>query len=149
VYDLGGGTFDATVLEKDDEGGLSVLSFGGDPYLGGDDLDSRVAQLLLRKLAARSYSLDLKLDDPADYSRFQRLKFYAETAKKEVTASDSWVIAHEGIFADHDGELVDLDVTVTRAEVEECTADLSERSIRESIVTLEKNQLPIDSIDEI
>ncbi len=149
VYDLGGGTFDATVLEKDAEGGLSVLSFGGDPYLGGDDFDARVVKLLLSKLTDKNYRLDLKLDQAEDYSRYQRLKFFAETAKIGLTASESVQLVHHGLFTDQEGELIDLDLTVTREELEACTSDLVERSIAESLLTLEKKQIALDSIDEI
>jgi actin-like ATPase involved in cell morphogenesis len=151
VYDLGGGTFDATVLEKDDQGGLNVLSFGGDPFLGGDDLDARLVQLLIEKLAAKGYKLDLNLDNPEDFSRFQRLKFYAEDAKIRLTAHESIEIVRQGLFQDQSGDLVDLDVTVTREELEQRTRDLIERSITESLATLtkNKNKIEISSIDEV
>jgi len=149
VYDLGGGTFDATVLEKDGEGGLNVLSFGGDPYLGGDDFDARLVKVMLRKLAGKNYRLDLKLDQPEDYSRYQRLKFFAETAKLRLTDADSVELVHQGMFTDQAGDLIDLEMSLTRHELEECTADLVERSIKESLVTLEKKQIDRASIDEI
>lgn len=149
VYDLGGGTFDATVLEKDAHGGLSVLSFGGDPYLGGDDFDARLVKLLLRKLTEKKYALDLKLDQPEDYSRYQRLKFFAENAKIGLTDAASVDLVHQGLFTDQAGDLIDLDLTVTRQELEECTSDLVERSIKESLSTLEKKQIATASIDEI
>jgi actin-like ATPase involved in cell morphogenesis len=149
VYDLGGGTFDATVLEKDRDGGLSVLSFGGDPYLGGDNFDARIVKLLLEKLTAKNYLLDLNLENPEDFSRYQRLKFFAENAKIGLTGAGSVNLVHQGLFSDQAGELIDLDLTVTREELEACTSDLVERSIEESINTLKKKQIDLASIDEI
>lgn len=149
VYDLGGGTFDATVLEKDGEGGLNVLSFGGDPFLGGDDFDARLVKLLLRKLTEKGYHLDLKLDQPEDYSRYQRLKFFAETTKIGLTDAESVELVHQGLFTDQEGELIDLDLKISREELETCTTDLVERSIQESLLTLKKKEIELPSIDEI
>jgi len=149
VYDLGGGTFDATVLEKDAEGGLNVLSFGGDPYLGGDNFDSRLVKLILEKLSAKGYKLELDLSRPEDYSRYQRLKFFAETAKIGLTDAESVMLVHQGLFKDQEGELIDLDLTVTREEFERCTLDLVQQSIDESLRTLAKKQIDPASIDEV
>ena len=148
VYDLGGGTFDATVLEKDADGGLTVLSFGGDPFLGGDDFDARLVKLLLSKLSAKKYRLDLNLNQPEDYSRYQRLKFFAEMAKISLTDATTADIVYQGCFTDQEGELIDLDLAVSQG-LEACTADLVDRSIKESMLTLEKKQIAPDSIDEI
>lgn len=149
VYDLGGGTFDATVLDKDLYGGIGVLSFGGDPFLGGDDVDARLARVLLARLAEWDYSLDLDLDLPEDNSRFQRLKAYAELAKKELSDKEQVALVHHGLMEDKRGDTVDLDLTVTRAELEDCARDLIERSIEASLKTLSKNNLTIESIDEV
>lgn len=149
VYDLGGGTFDATVLEKDAEGGLNVLSFGGDPYLGGDNFDARLVKLIITKLTAKGYKLELDLSRPEDFSRYQRLKFFAETAKIGLTDTESVTLVHQGLFQDQEGELIDLDLTITREEFEGCTADLVQQSIDESLRTLAKKQISPDSIDEV
>jgi actin-like ATPase involved in cell morphogenesis len=149
VYDLGGGTFDATVLEKDRHGGIDVLAFGGDPFLGGEDVDARLAHRLLERLRERGYRLDLDLERPEDLSRFQRLRFYAELAKRELSERQEAALVRQGLFTDQDGEVVDLDLTVHRDELEECAADLVERSLEESRATLEKASIPRDSIDEV
>jgi actin-like ATPase involved in cell morphogenesis len=149
VYDLGGGTFDATVLEKDAEGGLNVLSFGGDPYLGGDNFDSRLVKQIVAKLTAKGYKLELDLSRAEDYSRYQRLKFFAETAKIGLTDAESVMLVHQGLFKDQDGELIDLDLTITREEFEGCTTDLVQQSIDESIRTLRKKQIDPASIDDV
>jgi molecular chaperone DnaK (HSP70) len=151
VYDLGGGTFDATVLEKDAEGGLTVLSFGGDPFLGGDDIDARLVRFILDRLQKQGYRLDLDLAKPEDYSRFQRLKFYAELAKVQLTDQVEVPLVRQGLFRDQEGNLVDLDIMLTRRDLEECSGDLIGRTIAASMATLEKadRKIPIDSIDEI
>jgi actin-like ATPase involved in cell morphogenesis len=151
VYDMGGGTFDATVLEKDGSGGLTVLSFGGDPYLGGDDIDARVAQQILDKLKAQGFALDLDLRQPADASRYQRIKFFAELAKKQLTDAESTQLVRQGLFEDQQGATVDLDVTLTRAELEQCSRDLVQRTIDASLEALRKDgrEIALDSIDEV
>ncbi len=149
VYDLGGGTFDATLLEKDPQGGISVLAFGGDPFLGGEDVDARLARVLLQKLTERGYRLELDLGHPEDASRFQRLKFYAELAKKELSEKEEASLVRQGLFEDQKGETVDLDLTVTRHELEACAEDLIQRSIDESLATLEKGGVPLSSLDEV
>jgi actin-like ATPase involved in cell morphogenesis len=151
VYDMGGGTFDATVLEKDGSGGLTVLSFGGDPYLGGDDIDARVAQRILDKLKAQGFALDLDLRQPDDASRYQRIKFFAELAKKQLTDAESTQLVRQGLFEDQQGATVDLDVTLTRAELEECSRDLVQRTIDASLEALRKDgrEIAFDSIDEV
>jgi actin-like ATPase involved in cell morphogenesis len=151
VYDLGGGTFDATVLEKDNEGGLTVLSFGGDPHLGGDDVDARLAQHITRLLKDQGFVLDLDLDKPEDASRYQRIKFYAELAKRELTDQDAIQLVRQGIFEDQAGATVDLDLTITRADLEACSRDLIARTIEASLEALrkERQEIPLESIDEV
>jgi len=151
VYDLGGGTFDATVLEKDAYGGLTVLSFGGDPHLGGDDVDARFARHLANRLSEAGYKLDLDLEKPEDYSRFQRLKFYAELAKKELSQHDEYSLVRQELFEDQEGKIVDLDLVVTRAELEACAKDLVDRTIKASRATLERKdkKIPLASIHEV
>ncbi len=149
AYDLGGGTFDATVLEKDDCGGISVLAFGGDPFLGGEDVDGRLAKLLLARLQERGYLLDLDLARPEDASRFQRLQFWAELAKRELSTREEVTLARQGLFEDQAGNLVDLDLAIDRRSLETCAADLVERSIAASLATLEKAAVSPQSIDEV
>jgi molecular chaperone DnaK len=146
VYDLGGGTFDATVLEKDPHGGLTVLSFGGDPYLGGDDIDARLAKMILDRLIAQGFTLQLDLKQPEDFSRYQRLKFYSENAKKALTDAAEVQLARQGLFEDQDGVTVDLDMTITRAELEDCCRDLVQRTIDVSLATLSKDGKEIPSL---
>ncbi len=149
VYDLGGGTFDATVLEKDRHGGISVLAFGGDPFLGGEDVDARLARRLARQLAEKGYRLELDLDRPEDASRFQRLKFWAELAKKELSESEQVALVRQGLFEDQAGDTVDLDLTLTRAELEAEALDLVERSIDASLATLAKAGLEPAAVDDV
>jgi molecular chaperone DnaK (HSP70) len=149
VYDLGGGTFDATLLEKDPHGGISVLAFGGDAFLGGEDVDARLATILRQKLTERGFRLDLDLERPEDFSRFQRLKFYAELAKKELSDKEEANLVRQGLFEDQEGNTVDLDLTVTRRELEDCSQDLIQRSIDASLATLDKAGVPLSSIDEV
>ncbi|HWP43453.1 MAG TPA: Hsp70 family protein [Blastocatellia bacterium] len=149
VYDLGGGTFDATVLEKDRFGGITVLSFGGDPFLGGDDIDARLVRVMIQRLEQNGYNLALDLDLAEDFSRFQKIKFFAEVAKKRLTDQTEVTLERQGFIEDKNGTTIDLDLTITREELEECSRDLIARSVEESLRTLAKKEIPIDSIDEI
>jgi molecular chaperone DnaK (HSP70) len=118
-YDLGGGTFDATVMQKKD-GDIKVLSFGGDPYLGGSDFDTLLANHILERLIAPGkYKLDLDFSNDADDARYQVLLQRAEKYKFELT-NDQQVPIWEGeIFEDQNGRIVDIDMALTRKEFEE------------------------------
>jgi molecular chaperone DnaK (HSP70) len=137
------------VLERDPYGGITVLSFGGDAHLGGDDVDARLARRLLERLQHKGYRLDLDLELPEDFSRFQRLKFYAEVGKKELSDQPEVTLVRQGLFEDKDGEIIDLDLTVTRQELEACAQDLIQRSIEASLATLAKHDIALETIDEV
>lgn len=83
VYDLGGGTFDVSVIEIG-EGVIEVLATAGDNHLGGDDFDERITQWLLRR-----FKDEHKVDLSRDFAAMQRIRDAAEQAKKELSISDS------------------------------------------------------------
>ncbi|TQM04153.1 Hsp70 family protein [Pseudonocardia kunmingensis] len=118
VYDLGGGTFDATVIELADRR-ISVLAVDGDHQLGGADWDERVALHLSRRFCAENPDAEDPLDDSAGA---QALVLAAERAKHQLTDAESTdvVVAHDGVRAT---------VCLTRAELEEMTAPLLRRTV--------------------
>ena len=121
VFDLGGGTFDVSVLELGD-GVFEVCSTAGDNHLGGDDWDQRVIDWLADKFKADNGGIDLRTDKMA----LQRLKEAAEKAKMELSSTSQANINLPFITADATGPK-HLDYTLTRAEFERITKDLLDR----------------------
>ena len=123
VYDLGGGTFDVSILEIGD-GIVEVLATAGDTHLGGDDFDQRVMDYLVAEFK-KAEGIDLNNDKVA----MQRLKEAAEKAKIELSGMTSTAVNLPYITADATGPK-HLDVTLTRAKFNELTADLVERTMK-------------------
>ncbi len=119
VYDLGGGTFDVSVIDIGD-GVIEVLATSGDNHLGGDDFDQKVINYLVAEFNKQE-GIDLSQDKVA----MQRLKEAAETAKKELSQKTSTNVLIPFICAGGQS----LDVTITRAKFDELTADLVERTM--------------------
>ncbi len=119
VYDLGGGTFDVSILEVGD-GVFEVLSTRGNNKLGGDDFDNRLVDYL-----AAEFKKETGVDLTKDLTAMQRLKDAAEKAKKELSSTKTTNVNLPFITA-VDGQPVHLDITVTRAKFDELTHDLVE-----------------------
>lgn len=122
VYDLGGGTFDVSILDIG-EGVLEVLSTAGDTHLGGDDFDQRIIDWMVAEFK-KSNGIDLSTDKMA----MQRLKEAAEKAKIELSGMAQTSINQPYITADATGPK-HLELTLTRAKFNELTADLVERTM--------------------
>ena len=122
VYDLGGGTFDVSVLELGD-GVFEVLATNGDTHLGGDDFDNVIMNWL-----ADNFSQEHGVDLRSDKMALQRLKEAAEKAKKELSSAQTTNINLPFITVTADGPL-HLDTDLTRAKFDQLTADLVERTI--------------------
>ena len=121
VYDLGGGTFDVSIIEIGD-GVIEVLATNGDTHLGGDDFDNRVTQWMIDEFK-KTEGVDLSGDKMA----LQRLKEAAEKAKKEVSSATTTNINLPFITATAEGPK-HLDMNLTRAKFDELTSDLIERT---------------------
>ena len=120
VFDLGGGTFDVSILELGD-GVFEVMSTNGDTHLGGEDFDNIVVNFLVDEFKKES-GIDIK----GDAAAMQRVKDEAEKAKKELSSSTSTVINLPFLSADADGPK-HFEYTLTRAKLEELVADLLDR----------------------
>lgn len=142
VYDLGGGTFDVSVLEIGD-GVFEVLSTNGNNRLGGDDFDQRVIDFL-----ADSFKKDNGIDLRKDKMAMQRLKEAAEKAKIELSGVTSSNINLPFITADASGPK-HLDVTLSRAKFDEITADLVEKTMGPLRQAMQDANLTPDKIDKI
>ena len=121
VYDLGGGTFDVSIIEIGD-GVIEVLSTNGDTHLGGDDFDNRITQWMIDEFK-KAEGVDLSKDKMA----LQRLKEAAEKAKKELSTATTTNINLPFITATSEGPK-HLDMNLTRAKFDELTHDLIERT---------------------
>ncbi len=143
VYDLGGGTFDISILELGD-GVFEVKSTNGDTHLGGDDFDQAIIEWLAREFATDNGGIDLKKDPMA----LQRLKEAAEKAKIELSNAASAEINLPYITA-VDGMPKHLVKTLTRAKFEALCDDLFRRSIEPCRKALEDAHLRASEIDEV
>ena len=121
VYDLGGGTFDVSVIEIGD-GVIEVMATAGDNHLGGDDFDERIVQWIIREFKKENH-----VDLGSDPTALQRVKEAAEQAKKELSGTERAVINLPYITQSRSGPL-HLELTLTRATFNELTRDLVERT---------------------
>jgi molecular chaperone DnaK len=142
VYDLGGGTFDVTILETGD-GVVEVLSTGGDAFLGGDDFDNRVVDYL-----ASEFKNDQGIDIKNDIMALQRLKEAAENAKKELSSATETEINLPFITADATGPK-HLVMKLTRAKFESLVEDLVQKTITKIDEVLKDSGLSKGEIKEI
>ena len=142
VYDLGGGTFDVSILEIGD-GVFEVLATNGDTRLGGDDFDERLIDYI-----AQTFQKDSGIDLKKDPMAYQRLKEAAEKAKIELSGAISTNVNLPFITADATGPK-HLDVTITRAKFDELTADLVERSIAPMQAALKDADLSPSQLDKV
>ena len=142
VYDLGGGTFDVSILELGD-GVFEVLSTNGDTHLGGDDFDQKIIDYIANDFKSQ-YGIDLRNDKSA----VQRLKEAAEKAKIELSSSMQTNINLPFITADATGPK-HIDMNLTRAKFNELTHDLVQRSIEPMKKALSDAGLSIGQIDKV
>ena len=142
VYDLGGGTFDVSILEVGD-GVFEVLSTRGNNKLGGDDFDNRLVEYL-----AAEFKKETGVDLTKDLTAMQRLKDAAEKAKKELSSTKTTNVNLPFITA-VDGQPVHLDLTVTRAKFDELTHDLVEATRKPVEDALKDASLSSSDIEKV
>ena len=142
VFDLGGGTFDVSILELGD-GVFDVLSTAGDNHLGGDDFDQKIIDFLVEEFQ-RDNGIDLSSDKMA----MQRLKDAAEKAKKDLSGVSQTQISLPFITAGEAGPL-HLEVTLTRAKFDQLTLDLVERTKEPVRRALSDAGLSASEIDQV
>ncbi len=142
VWDLGGGTFDISVLEVS-EGLFEVRATKGDTHLGGDDYDKRVVDWLVAEFR-KTQGIDLTPDRQA----MQRLTEAAEKAKIELSSRVETTINLPFITADQQGPK-HLDITLTRAKFEELTSDLTDRCVKPFLDAVEDAKIKVEDVDEV
>ncbi len=144
VYDLGGGTFDVSILEID-EGLFEVKSTNGDTFLGGEDFDMRIVEYLIAEFKKET-GVDLSKDNMA----LQRLKEAAEKAKIELSSATQTEINQPFISMDpNGGQPLHLVIKLTRAKLESLVSDLIKRTMKPCQAALKDAGLTKDDIDEV
>jgi len=143
VYDLGGGTFDVSILELGD-GVFEVKSTNGNNHLGGDDFDQRIIDYLVSEFKKEN-GIDLSKDKMA----MQRLKEVAEKAKKDLSGMVSTQVSAPFIAQGKDGEPLHLDMTLTRAKFEDLISDLVESTLEPVRKAIKDAKLTKKDIDKV
>ncbi len=143
VYDLGGGTFDVTILEIDD-GLFEVKSTNGDTFLGGEDFDMRIVSYLADEFK-KEHGVDLTKDKMA----LQRLKEAAEKAKIELSSSSQTEINQPFISMGSDGSPLHMVMKLTRAKLESLVGDLIKASLKPCQAALKDAGMSANEVDEI
>jgi molecular chaperone DnaK len=142
VYDLGGGTFDISILELGD-GVFEVKATNGDTHLGGDDFDEKIVDYIVSEFKKEN-SMDLKADKQA----LQRVRDAAEKAKIELSASQE-VEINQPYITQKDGQPLHLTMKLTRAKLESLVDDLIEKTIKPVESCLKDAKLDVKDIDEV
>ncbi|MGL4742372.1 MAG: molecular chaperone DnaK [Sarcina sp.] len=142
VYDLGGGTFDVSILDLGD-GVFEVVSTNGDARLGGDDFDQRIIDYIADDFKAQN-GIDLRQDKMA----LQRLKEAAEKAKIELSSASQTLINLPFITADATGPK-HVDMTLTRAKFDDMTKDLVDKTIKIMQTALNSGNVSLNDIDKV
>ena len=143
VYDLGGGTFDVSILELGD-GVFEVKATNGNNHLGGDDFDQRIIEYLVKEFKKEN-GIDLSKDKMA----MQRLKEVAEKAKKDLSGVTSTQISAPFITQGEDGGPLHLDVTLSRAKFEDLISDLVESTLDPVKQALKDAKMTKKDIDKV
>ncbi|MCB9616524.1 MAG: molecular chaperone DnaK [Sandaracinus sp.] len=144
VYDLGGGTFDISILEISSSGVFKVISTAGDTFLGGEDFDQRIIDWLVQGFQ-EEHGIDLRQDRMA----LQRLKDAAEKAKCELSAVVETEVNLPFIISSARNEALHLQRVLTRAQLEDLTEDLVHRTVQICEMTLDEAGLEKDEIEDV
>ncbi|MCS7249338.1 MAG: molecular chaperone DnaK [candidate division WOR-3 bacterium] len=143
VYDLGGGTFDISILEIG-EGVFEVIATNGNTHLGGDDFDARIVEWILEE-ARREFKIDLSKDRTA----LQRIREAAEKAKRELSTKYETLISLPFIYSDPERGPIHLELKLTRARLEAMVEDLIQKTLEPVRNCLSDAKLKPEDIDEV
>jgi molecular chaperone DnaK len=143
VYDLGGGTFDVSILELGD-GVFEVLSTSGDTHLGGDDFDDRIVNHIISE-----FKKEEGIDLSGDKAAMQRFKDAAEKAKIELSGVGTTNINLPFITADSNGQPKHIDIDITRAQFEKMTEDLIDKTLQSMKKALSDANLKTSDIEKV
>ena len=150
VFDFGGGTFDAALLKVED-GIMKVADTEGDNYLGGKNLDLAVVDEIIIPHIQENFSIDDILNDDNKKAKYREaLKPFAEELKNELSFKNEFnLYKEEGSGTDDDGEEIEIDLTVTQAELEKVLSPVFQKAVDISKKLLERNNLKGSSLDSL
>jgi molecular chaperone DnaK len=153
VYDLGGGTFDVSIL-RCLGGEYQVLAIDGDNYLGGDDFDRRFAERLRQMLVERGYALDLDVrNNEDDRAKFGRIVHLAQEIKESLSTSEVMNVSKQEFMKDKNDDPVSFEAEIGRAEYEKAISDLVETTIacceRALARSAETSSVDLSQIDHV
>lgn len=150
VFDFGGGTFDAALLKVED-GIMKVADTEGDNYLGGKNLDLAVVDEIIIPHIQENFSIDDILNDDIKKSKYREaLKSFAEELKNELSFKNEFnLYKEEGCGKDDDGEDIEIDLTITQADLENVLSPVFQKAVDISKKLLERNNLKGSSLDSL
>ncbi len=156
VFDLGGGTFDVSILEvaiDEDAGSLvRVLSTNGDTFLGGENFDERITSYLVDELN-KEHGTSIVVDDPTSKAQFaqqiQRIREAAEKAKIELSQQDVTTVSLPFLMPDAEGQMINFELNMTRKQLEGLVQDLVDKTIEPCKKALADAGLSASDLDEI
>lgn len=150
VFDFGGGTFDAALLKVEDSI-MKVTDTEGDNYLGGKNLDLTVVDEIIIPHIQKNFSIDDILDDDNKKSKYREaLKSFAEELKNELSFKSEFnLYKEEGAGTDDDGEDIEIDLTITQADLEKVLTPVFQKAVDISKKLLERNNLKGSSLDSL
>jgi molecular chaperone DnaK len=144
IYDLGGGTFDVSILEIGEDV-FEVMSTAGDTYLGGDDFDTRIMQWLLQQFTAQ-YGVDIS----RDYEALAKLKDAAENAKIDLAEADTTFVQVPAVYQDpNTGNVYDFEIELNRPTFNQMVMDLVQRSFKVCDEAMQSARLTAADIDGV
>ena len=153
VYDLGGGTFDVSII-RCLMGEYQVLGIDGDNFLGGDDFDRKVAEYIRKHLVAQGYALDLNIAESGDdLTRFTLLMRLGQEVKEALSQSEVQYVARRNIFEDQQGNPVNVELEISREQFEAMIDELIEQSLqsceRALLKSAEAADVTLDDLDHV
>ena len=150
VFDFGGGTFDAALLKVED-GIMKVTDTEGDNYLGGKNLDLAIVDDIIIPHIQENFSIDDILDDDTKKSKYREaLKSFAEELKNELSFKNEFnLYKEEGAGKDDDGEDIEIDLTITQADLEKVLTPVFQKAVDISKKLLERNNLKGSSLNSL
>jgi molecular chaperone DnaK len=150
VFDFGGGTFDAALLKVED-GIMKVTDTEGDNYLGGKNLDLAIVDEIIIPHIQKNFSIDDILDDENKKTKYREaLKSFAEELKNELSFKSEFnLYKEEGSGTDDDGEDIEIDLTITQADLEKVLTPVFQKAVDISKKLLERNNLKGSSLDSL
>ena len=150
VFDFGGGTFDAALLKVED-GIMKVKDTEGDNYLGGKNLDLAIVDEIIIPHIQKNFSIDDILNDENKKSKYREaLKSFAEELKNELSFKSEFnLYKEEGSGTDDDGEDIEIDLTITQADLEKVLTPVFQKAVDISKKLLERNNLKGSSLDSL